>query len=225
MPSHCWKVLVLDHDPVVARIHKRWVDGESGFQAIATAESAAQALALARGHHPDLVVVDIKLHAMSGLQVLDQLRRVHRDTDAIVTTASRDATTVHDALHAGAIDYLLKPFTRERFQQALVTFSIRRRSLARGELSQADIDAVLGVDQMRRLLPKGLSAPTLERVRRALAEKHGLCSAADIAREAGISPVVARRYLEHLLAIGYATLDLRYGSRGRPRNLYRATVG
>jgi response regulator of citrate/malate metabolism len=72
-------------------------------------------------------------------------------------------------------------------------------------------------------LPKGLTAATLDLVRRILVEhaERGGISAAEVAERAELSRPTARRYLEHLTAIGAARRDQRYGTPGRPELEYR----
>lgn len=57
-----------------------------------------------------------------------------------------------------------------------------------------------------------------------LREAEGDVSASEVAERAGVSRVTARRYLEHLCAVGRAELRMRYGSTGRPEHLYRWTA-
>jgi response regulator of citrate/malate metabolism len=71
--------------------------------------------------------------------------------------------------------------------------------------------------------PKGLSAVTLQRVVVALQAAGTDLSASEMAGRVGMSRVGTRRYLEHLVALGRATLAPRYGSTGRPENRYRSS--
>ena len=69
------------------------------------------------------------------------------------------------------------------------------------------------------MLPKGLSAPTADAVLAVLAG--GEVSAAECGEQVGLSRVSARRYLEHFVAQGRATVRLKYGGAGRPERRYR----
>jgi two-component system response regulator DctR len=70
-------------------------------------------------------------------------------------------------------------------------------------------------------LPKGLSSGTLEHLLEVLKGREIPMAAEDIAREAGIARVTARRYLEYLVGAGKVSLQREYQEVGRPKNLYR----
>lgn len=74
-------------------------------------------------------------------------------------------------------------------------------------------------------LPKGLSAPTLERVTVALRDAGEGLTAAGVAEAVGISRITARRYLEHLVDAGRAARSPQYGQVGRPELQYRWVKG
>lgn len=72
-----------------------------------------------------------------------QLRAKGVDADVIMVTSANDAKTVNDAVRLGAVDYLVKPFAYERFQQALEVFCRRRESVQRDSFSQDALDHTL----------------------------------------------------------------------------------
>ena len=67
-------VLVVDDDFMVADIHRRFVDRVDGFTTAATATSGAQALEMAAALRPDLILLDVYLPDVTGLEVLQRLR-------------------------------------------------------------------------------------------------------------------------------------------------------
>jgi response regulator of citrate/malate metabolism len=217
-----WKVLVVEDDPMVAAIHVRWLTRSSDFEVATAVSSAEEARVHIMDTTIDLVILDINLRKASGLELLESIRRAHKPVDVIVVTAARDADSLRFALEFGAVDYLVKPFTEERFAAALNAFSARRSTDRKTLLSQTDIDLACGVRSNTRSLPKGLSALTLRRVAACLESTER--SASDVADEIGISRVVARRYLEHLVTLGRATCEPRYGQPGRPTKVYAAAT-
>lgn len=86
---------------------------------IVTAMDGHAGLAKAREEVPDLIITDVKLPKMGGLDVLEQLREDGIDTPAIVMTFHGSEETARQALRLGARDYLIKPFTVEDMQLAL----------------------------------------------------------------------------------------------------------
>jgi len=218
-------VLVVDDDFMVAEIHRRFVDAVEGFRAVGVARTGADALTAAKDLRPDLILLDVYLPDMTGLEVLRRLRSKGEEVGVIMITAARELDTVSGALHGGAADYLIKPFEFPQLRAKLEAFAARAEALRsdRGA-DQSLIDSLFGAPAAgaprRQVLPKGLGAETgqlvLDAVRGA-----GEVSAAECADLVGISRVSARRYLEHYLQTGALELRLQYGV-GRPERRYRS---
>ncbi|THA26561.1 response regulator [Streptomyces sp. RKND-216] len=239
------RVLVVDDDFMVARLHRAMVDQTPGFAVAGEARTGAEALTAVRALRPDLLLLDIYLPDMSGLDVLRALRGdpgeekgnapASPGVDVLVVTAARDVETVRGAQLGGAVHYIIKPFESRTLRERLLAYAQRRRELAAlaaaGEAGQAEVDRVFGSPaglpraaappREPPALPKGLTAQTAALVRRALKEAPGDLSAAECAELSGLSRVSARRYLEHFAAGGEAEVSLRYGTTGRPERRYR----
>ena len=147
--------------------------------------------------------------------------------DVIMITANNDAREVAALMRLGVIDYLVKPFTRERFAQAIERFLARRAVLHSVEgLSQKEIDRLLSgappAGTTQKLLDKGLQQRTLELIFDFL-EKHNseYLSNEEIAKEVGLSKITVRRYMNYLLEAGEITSEIDYATGGRPSMRYR----
>ncbi|NUP03534.1 MAG: response regulator [Nonomuraea sp.] len=212
------RVLVVDDDFMVARIHSGYVSRVPGFEVVSVAHSGADALAAVAGLRPDLVLLDIYLPDMSGLEVLKALD----DVDVLMISAARDVPTVREAMRGGAVNYLIKPFTAAALAERLRQYAdTRNRLTAIGrEARQDDVDRLFGAPRPAPM-PKGLSPATCALVAETLREAGRDLSAAETAELTGLSRVSARRYLEHLCASGRAELHPRYGTAGRPEHRYR----
>ncbi|MFI6479606.1 response regulator [Nonomuraea sp. NPDC050663] len=213
------KVLVVDDDFMVARIHSGYVSRVPGFQVVATVHNAGDALAAVAEHRPDLVLLDIYLPDRSGLEVLKDLHGV----DVLMVSAARDLPTVREAMRGGAVNYLIKPFTAAALAERLEQYAEARRQLANlgRVVGQDEVDRLFGAAKTQAALPKGLSATTCALVVEALREAGADLSAAEAAELTGLSRVSARRYLEYLCEGGRAELRPRYGTAGRPEHRYR----
>ncbi len=127
------RVLVVDDDFMVARIHRGFVERVPGFTVVGVSSTGSQALDAVRTSRPDLVLLDIHLPDVNGLALLPRLREVHPDLDAIVISAAREADTVRQALRGGIVHYLLKPFSHEDLRESLLHYERSYRRLdARG---------------------------------------------------------------------------------------------
>lgn len=212
-------VLVVDDDFMVAEIHRRFVDRVDGYRTVSVARNGTEALAAAAELRPDLILLDVYLPDMTGLEVLRRLRADGNRVGVIMVTAARELDTVRGALDGGAADYLVKPFDFDQLQTKLAAFAARAEALAgAGGADQSTIDALFGGSTA--VLPKGLGAETGRLVMDAV-RTAGEVSATECAELVGISRVSARRYLEYYLSTGALELRLQYGT-GRPERRYRA---
>ncbi len=165
---------------------------------------------------PDLVLLDIYLPDLGGLEVCRRLRAAGNLVDVIAVTAARDVETVRAATGLGIAQYLVKPFAFATFREKLERYSAyRARATKGGEAGQDEIDAMLGELRSSTAipLPKGLSRETLDLVARTLREADTALGAAETADAAGLSRVTARRYLEHLVSEGSVELELQVRRR------------
>ncbi|ORB29173.1 response regulator [Mycolicibacterium parafortuitum] len=215
-------VLVVDDDFMVAEIHRRFVDRVAGFRAVGVAHTGAAALTATRELRPQLLLLDVYLPDMTGLDVLQRLRAGGDRVDVIMITAARELDTVRGALDGGAADYLIKPFEFPQLESKLEAYSSRADALQSAHgVDQHLVDTLFGGPSAApaKVLPKGLGAETGELVLAAVRDA-GEVSAAECADLVGISRVSARRYLEHYLSVGALELRLQYGV-GRPERRYR----
>ncbi|PKH44256.1 Response regulator of citrate/malate metabolism [Nocardioides alpinus] len=219
-------VLVVDDDFMVARIHTQFVERTPGFRVVGVASSGQAALDDIARLRPDLVLLDVHLPDMTGIVVLRRLRADGDDVGVLVVTAAREADTVRAAASGGAVHYLVKPFDYDDLRVRLESFRTAHLALSgSGAPGQQDIDAVFGAaaPAAAAALPKGLSPETADSVEESL-RAAGELSAAECADAVGISRVSARRYLEHFVARGSASVRLQYGGGGRPERRYRSGV-
>ncbi|GCB52215.1 response regulator [Streptomyces sp. NL15-2K] len=219
-------VLVVDDDFMVARVHRAFVDRVEPFRVVGVAHTGEQAAHAVDALRPDLVLLDLYLPDVFGLDVIPRLRTAGHDCDVMVISAAREADAVRGAARHGVVDYLLKPFDFEDLRARLERYAVQRgRLLTAVVRSQADVDRVLAGAAVPAsaagTLPKGMSVETAELIERTLRAAEGSLSAAECATLAGVSRVSARRYLEHFHAIGSADVSLRYGMAGRPERRYR----
>jgi two-component system CitB family response regulator len=220
------RTIVVDDDFRVAALHRAYAERVPGFSVVGEARTGADALALVDRVKPDLVLLDIYLPDISGLDVLRALREEGRPPlDVIAITAARDVQTLRAAMTGGVVYYLAKPFRYAAFEEKLQSFAAVRTRMARlREADQTEIDRIFSLLRSSgptAALPKGLSDTTLEVVVSVLLEYRSGLTAQAVAETTGISRVTARRYLDHLCGLGRAEVTLRYGNVGRPEHRYR----
>lgn len=218
------RTLIVDDDFRVADLHRAYVEKIAGFTVVGQAGTGAETLRMVATTRPDLVLLDIYLPDISGLEVIRTVREAGASrVDIIAITAARDVDSLRSAMHGGVVHYLIKPFRFAALKEKLESYAAMRQRLA--QLSEADQHAVDTLYHILRqggaeTLPKGLSRPTLDLVLRILQEAGRDLAATEVADLARLSRVTARRYLDHLVQSGRVELVMRYGSPGRPEHRY-----
>ncbi|HEV7641281.1 MAG TPA: response regulator [Gaiellaceae bacterium] len=215
--------LIVDDDFMSASVHRSYTERLQGFTVVGEAHTGEEALALARRLQPDLVLLDIYLPDMSGLEVMRSMRTEALPVDVIAVTAAKDVDTLRGAMQGGVLHYLVKPFLFDTFRERLERYATLKRRLEKmREANQQDVDKLFSLlrAEGRDGLPKGISSPTLGLVVEALRDAGDALSAIEVGERAGISRGTARRYLDYLATVGTVELSLRYGAAGRPEHLY-----
>jgi response regulator of citrate/malate metabolism len=220
------KVLVVEDEAVAAQVLIEQVTGAPGFAVVGHTCSGADALRqVVSDDGIDLVLLDIQLPDMSGMDVLRRLRAAGCDVDVMAVTVVRDPSVLQAAMALGVVHYLVKPFTAATVRQKLEhyrAFRARRLAVAGRAVAQQEIDEIFTA--LRAMaddtLPKGVGQESLHAVAAQL-RRSGAMSATQVAESLGTSRVTARRYLEYLTDSGLAERGSRYGGTGRPEVEYR----
>jgi DNA-binding LytR/AlgR family response regulator len=111
------RTLIVDDEPIARKILREELNSLEGVEIVGEAENGASALEKISRHRPDLVLLDLQMPGMGGIEVVRNLRRgTHMPVIVIVTAYDRYAL---EAFEAGAIDYLLKPVGEERLADAV----------------------------------------------------------------------------------------------------------
>ena len=214
-----YRVVIVEDDPMVSLLDRTYTEKDPRFRVVQTFQDGRAALEWLAQNPADLVVLDVYMPLFTGVELLHALRARAVPVDALMVTAANDAATVDQLLKMGVVDYLVKPFTCERFQQALDTFCRHREEVTQGELDKLFAPPESG----EHSAPKGLQESTLQLIRSCLraAPPQGLPSEA-ISRQTNLSVVTVRRYANYLVERGEAFSTINYDTGGRPCRLYRA---
>ncbi|TJY39607.1 response regulator [Cohnella pontilimi] len=225
------EVLIVEDDVRNAEINRRFVEKVEGFQTAGIATDGRQARELLEILSPDLVLLDLYMPDVSGLDLLRYIKVGHKQTDVIMITAAKELHTVREAIHGGIFDYILKPVIFERLQETLekyksfrVKISLLEQERSRATVDQHEIDELLRLgenDKLRSTFPKGIDQLTLDKVTGYMMGLNQPFTAEQVCAQLGISRSTSRRYLEYLVSTGKVTADLTYGSVGRPERVYR----
>jgi len=116
-----YKVLVVDDEKIVRKGIVLGIDWNSlGCMVIAEAENGIECLEAVKSYNPDLIISDIRMPKMSGIEMLKELRLLNNNTHIIFLTAHSDFEYAQNAIKLSAIDYLLKPFDNGELEKAVL---------------------------------------------------------------------------------------------------------
>ncbi len=219
-----WKVLVVEDDPMLAEIHKRYIEDNPEFTCTAVALDAKAAFKEIDKVCPDLIFLDVYLPQMNGLEFLKELRSSQKQIDVILITAARESEQVETAYRYGAVDYLIKPFEFSRLNEALEAYKLRKGLAEKADaLDQKSLDEIYKhtANKAHVVLPKGLHERTLDRVKKCINQFEGPVTIEEIAEVMDMSKVTLRRYLEYMEKTGKVEIEMAYGLRGRPSYMYK----
>ena len=215
-------VLIIEDDPMVAKFNAIYLERIPGFTLAGIAKNAEEGWLFYQSNKVDLILLDVYMGGKTGLELLSDFRRAANPVDVIIITAANDKESVQTALRYGAVDYLIKPFSFERFQEAMLQYAEKHRVMNDNDnVSQEEIDTFLLKSEKTQStvleLPKGLTVRTFSTiVKQIIKRQRGSFSAANLAEETGISSVSVRKYINHLVEKDMLTVDIVYQETGRP---------
>ncbi len=112
------RVLIVDDDTMIRTLLKAILRAE-GWALAGEAASGEQAISQCKFLDPDIVCLDVMMPGMSGLETLKVLRKECPDVRVVMITADSSTATVREAVSAGALGYIIKPFNARRVADAL----------------------------------------------------------------------------------------------------------
>jgi len=124
-------ILIVDDDKSIRYSLKRML--ENSFS-ILTAQNGEEALRLVRERSPDLVLMDIKMPGLSGIEILQEIKQIDPKTLVVMMTAYGTTETAIEAMKQGAFDYIIKPFPIPQMKE-LVDKAISLRKLMKAEVT------------------------------------------------------------------------------------------
>lgn len=221
-----YRVLIVDDDPMVADINKHYVEKNSLFTVKGIARNGEEALKFLDENEIDLVVLDVFMPVMDGIETLKNLRNRKISSEVIMVTAANDTQTLEQTMHLGVLDYLVKPFTLERFQISLEKFAMKAKLINQNTvLDQSKIDSLITSSMPQNEkpdeLPKGIQKKTLDIILNYFDTVTFWQSVDMISEKIGISIVTVRHYMNYLVSEKILEETINYETGGHPSTLYR----
>lgn len=216
-------VLIVEDDPMVAELNKKYLHMVPGFNLVANVVNGEQALHFIHDNHVDLILLDVFMPKLNGLELLQHIRISYPKIDIIMVTAACNTNDIQAALRLGVIDYIVKPFTFGRLRTALISYQERIRLLSSSKiLNQDQLDDRIFAKPVsqNKSLPKGIDRQTLKKVREVIIAYNKEFSMSDIVELIPLSRISLKKYLDYLEDLGELESHLTYLSIGRPVKCY-----
>lgn len=135
-----YRVITVDDEPMIKKTLRHLIDRTGQFQVVGEGEDGREALALIERHDPDLVITDIRMPVMDGLELIEELRRQGRKPEVVILSGYDDFSYAQKAIRYGIVEYLLKPIRpallldtldrlMRRFEQSRQSDSARARTI------------------------------------------------------------------------------------------------
>ena len=219
--------IIVEDDPMVAQINQEYLLRFSNFQVDHVFRNGREALEYMRRNPVDLVILDQYMPVLSGNELLREMHTENIHTAVIMITSATEIGIVEESLRYGVVDYLIKPFSFARFQEAIQRFQAMKTLLKSTPVANQEVvdlllrNSAVDIHPTQSTLGKGLNQRTLDHIqdylREHLADKH---TSKSISEAVGLSGVTVRRYLNYLIETGQVLSSIDYETGGRPRVLY-----
>jgi len=120
-----YTVINVDDEPMVKKTLRKLIDGHSSFRVIGEAEDGKEALAFIREREPDLVITDISMPVMDGLELIKEVRERNIRSEIVILTGYDDFGYAQEGLRQRVADYILKPIRPEALTETLDRIALR----------------------------------------------------------------------------------------------------
>ena len=222
-----YKVVIVEDDSMVAAINRKFLSSFKEITVVGEFRNGLESIEYLRKNPADLIILDYYMPVMDGRDLILTCHDEKIHLDFIMITAANQADDISDIFHLGVVDYLVKPFTRKRFDIAIGRYLElkERMQCTSGQMSQEEIDRILATNvppEREEILEKGLQKETLERIRRFLQEnREEEFTSNQVASMVGLSRITVRRYMNYLLTKDEIVSRVDYCTGGRPAIKYR----
>ncbi|GAB4074926.1 response regulator [Barrientosiimonas marina] len=226
------RVAIAEDDFRVANIHEGFLEKIDGVEVAGQAMNGKETVQLLNEQEVDLLLLDIYLPDMMGINLITQIRDMQPYLDIIIITAADEKNLLEKSLRQGVFNYLIKPVSLEHFMKVIENYKERQSVLQQQDkidqnmldhlFTQSDKPAADTEtnDETYENLPKGIDQVTLKKINNYISHHPDPVTAEEMGIQIGSSRTTARRYLEYLVSINRVFVEQEYGIVGRPERKY-----
>ena len=119
-----YSVMIVDDEPIIRKGLKKIINWEDyGFKVVCEARDGEDALELIKEHSIDFIVSDIKMHKVTGIELLREIREMGLDTLVLLLSGYDEFSYAQEGIRLGAFDYILKPIDSQKLKNILINAS------------------------------------------------------------------------------------------------------
>jgi response regulator of citrate/malate metabolism len=222
-------VMIIEDDPMVRDINSKFLKKIDDFKLVKAASNLTEAMEFMNDNKVDLLLLDIYLPKENGIEFLKKLRKEGAEVDVILITADKTSIMIQEALRYGAVDYLIKPFTLERFKEALGKYKQMYNSFSNSNtIEQKTLDKyITGASSSDKSndeedFEKGINKYTYKIIWNEMeSSKDNYKTAEEISASSGVARVTVRKYLDYMEKEEKVKKIIEYGKVGRPQHKYK----
>lgn len=224
-------ILIIEDDPMVEFIHRNYLEKMNHFEEIHSASSFKDAKAFLAEQTVSLILLDIHLKDGNGIDLLHWIREQQIKSEVIVISATTQKSILQQSMHLGIIDYLIKPFTFDRFRQSIDLYLHRNQKFQNETIDQKEIDqqfhsVSLSMQEDKphnelEINEKGITKDTYERIMSIIRDLPQPFTIQDVVDNSDLSHVSIRKYISYLEREEHITSEMVYVKVGRPYRVFR----
>ncbi|MGN0165813.1 MAG: response regulator [Lachnospiraceae bacterium] len=222
-----YNAIIVEDDPVIAKLNSLYLEKYKDITLMASFRNGFDAISFIEKNHTDLILLDYHLPGIDGCELLARIRKMNFRTEVIVITMDNDTDAIREFMSYGIIDFILKPYSHERFNRAIATFLIRASSIKQSSyISQAEIDKYFSYPSLQKKTAnqhheKGIRNETRDKLIHYLKSRSGIpLTLNEILNDIPLSRVTLRRYMNHFTEEGTVYVNANYSTGGRPSMIY-----
>lgn len=225
------EVMIVDDDPMVREINSSFLKSIEGFNIAKAVSNLKEAKEFLLGNKVNLILLDVFLNNENGIDFLKYLRKEEINIDVILITADNAVERVEEAFRYGVVDYLIKPFSFDRFKESLELFKERYNKFKNSNtVGQSELDNIIlsftssnkHEKDNKFSLEKGFNKYTYDAILNIMKKDEYLYfSAEELAEKLSIARVTVRRYVDYMKKENILDKITEYGKVGRPQHKYK----
>lgn len=222
-----YTAIIIEDDPVIAQLNSIYLDSYKEINLVSSFRNGTDAITYLKNNKTDLILLDYHLPGMNGSEFMANLREIDSHAEVIVITIDNETSAVRSLLNYGVIDYLIKPYSYERYHSAISHFMDKAASIKNSSyISQSEIDRFLSNKGFRKTSAsenpeKGIQQETHEQLITYLKKHIGEPLTIDnILNDIPLSRVTIRRYMKYYSKEGIVSVKVNHSTGGRPSMIY-----